>query len=131
MTFILRLNLPSSCLISCESKVFRLWKTAGILWSNLTLILQSLSTKTLYFPVIWQWFLTLTSFAQIQHLVEFSKSSICSFVKMFLHHITTILTFVDHTANKVVCKHYFRLPYRIGWATRTNTVFWHLVPTVQ
>ena len=60
MPFILRLNLPSSCIIRCESKFFRLWNTTGFLWFNLTLILPLLCAKTLYFPVIWQCSLTLT-----------------------------------------------------------------------
>ena len=57
MAFILRLNLPSSCII----RFFRFWNATGILWFILTLILQSLRVEPQHFPATWQWFLTLTS----------------------------------------------------------------------
>ena len=61
MTFILKLNLPSSCIIRCEWWFFRLWNIIGMLWFNLTLISQSLCAESLYFSLVWQWCLTLTS----------------------------------------------------------------------
>ena len=57
MAFILRLNLPSSCII----RFFRFWNATWILWFILTLILQSLRVEPQHFPPTWQWFLTLTS----------------------------------------------------------------------
>ena len=57
MAFILRLNLPSSCII----RFFRFWNATWILWFILTLILQSLRVEPQHFPATWQWFLTLTS----------------------------------------------------------------------
>ena len=45
ITFVLRLNLTSSCLIRRE---WKLWNTTRILWFNLRLMLQSLSTESLY-----------------------------------------------------------------------------------
>ena len=57
MAFILRLNLPSSCII----RFFRFWNVTWILWFILTLILQSLRVEPQHFPATWQWFLTLTS----------------------------------------------------------------------
>ena len=57
MAFILRLNLPSSCII----RFFRFWNATWILWFILTLILQSLRVEPQLFPATWQWFLTLTS----------------------------------------------------------------------
>ena len=57
MAFILRLNLPSSCII----RFFRFWDATWILWFILTLILQSLRVEPQHFPATWQWFLTLTS----------------------------------------------------------------------
>ena len=59
-----------------------MWNTIGILWYNLMLILQSQCAEPLFFPVIWQWSLTLYHYQdkhyQIQHLVGFSKSSSAS-----------------------------------------------------
>ena len=57
MAFILRLNLPSSCII----RFFRFWNATWILWFILTLILQSPRVEPQHFPATWQWFLTLTS----------------------------------------------------------------------
>ena len=61
MIFILRLSLPSPCLIRCESYFFTLQNTTGILWFDLTLVLQPLRAEPLYFSVIIQWSPTLTS----------------------------------------------------------------------
>ena len=60
MTFMLRLNLPSSCIIRWETYFYRLWNTKGSLWFNLRLILQSLWAEPLYFPLIWKLSLTLS-----------------------------------------------------------------------
>ena len=60
MTFMLRLNLPSSCIIRRETYFYRLWNTKGSLWFNLRLILQSLWAEPLYFPLIWKLSLTLS-----------------------------------------------------------------------
>ena len=59
--FVLRWNLPSPCIIKCESFLFSLWNGTKNFWFNLTLILQSLCSEPLLFLVIWQWSLTLTS----------------------------------------------------------------------
>ena len=50
-----------SFIIRCEPKSFRLRNTTDIFWHNLRLILQSVCAELLYFPVMWQWSLTLTS----------------------------------------------------------------------
>ena len=104
-----KLSLPSSCIIRWGSQFFRLWNTTGILWFHLTLILQSLCTKPLYFPVKWQWPLSLTltskySLSQIQHVVDLLKFSLSflfistSFWKSYL--ITKVLDFFNHTFNE-------------------------------
>ena len=45
ITYLLRLNLPSSCMIRWESYFFRLLSTARFLWFNLKLMLQSLRSQ--------------------------------------------------------------------------------------
>ena len=80
MAFYLRLSLLSYCIIRYEFYFFKVVKYDRDLWFNSTLIHQPLCIGPLYFPVIWQWSLTLTSLfrsltlSRIQHLVQFSKS---------------------------------------------------------
>ena len=61
VTLNLKLSLPNSSITRCESWFFRLWNTIENLWFNLTLILQSLCAKPLYFLMVWQENLTVTS----------------------------------------------------------------------
>ena len=84
-----------------------MWNTAGLFWYNFALMLQSPCVDALYFLVICQWYLTLTSpstqsLSQIQHLVEFSKIFLpitSSLLKCFF---STVFTFFNHTINKII-----------------------------
>ena len=114
MTFVLRLNLSSSCIIRCESKLFMLLNTAGILRFNLTLIdnTTSMCRTSIFFSEV-----TLITYFNINikiiiitdlkfnrvfkiFIIFFSHHKF--FVKMFFHHITTLFTFLNHTANEIM-----------------------------
>ena len=112
MTFTLRLSLHSYCIIRCESWFFRLSNIAGILWFNLTLIWDyRLYVQNIY---IFQWydsdlllniniiFITDPAFSWNLKIFIIFFSHHKFFVKMFFHRITTIFTFFNHTANKIV-----------------------------
>ena len=86
ITFILRLNLLNSWIIRRESWFFRLWNTTGFWWFNVTLMLQSIFAGPLYFPVMWQWPLTLSKDAFynfINSMIEESKYCSVTMKKYF------------------------------------------------
>ena len=110
--FILRLNLLSICIIKCESYFFTLWnkvfdiditismRRASIFSSDMTMIFYCNITINIVI-------ITGPTFSGVLKILIIIFSYYKFYVKMFFHHITTIFTFFNRTANKHVVNSIF------------------------